>query len=158
MLKFLSSFFNRNFINFSKLEKPESVMKVYLCYALIWSIGGNIQDSYRSKFSSHLKQAIIKHKIYLSFPELETVYDYGIDKNTFSFVNWQDRVENFKYELKMNYFEILVPTTDTVKFKDILKILLNNNNNILFSGETGVGKSVITSDFLTHLGERFQYA
>lgn len=55
--------------------------------------------------------------------------------------------------MKLNYFEILVPTTDTVKFKEVLKILLNSNNNVLFSGETGVGKSVITSDFLSHLGD-----
>lgn len=35
-----------------------------------------------------MKQAFIKHKIYSFFPELETVYDYGIDKQSLSFMNW----------------------------------------------------------------------
>jgi len=56
----------------------------------------------------------------------------------------------------MNFFEILVPTSDTVKFKYVLQTLLHNDNNVLFSGQTGVGKSVISMDYLAHMGEGFE--
>jgi dynein heavy chain len=41
-----------------------------------------------------------------------------------------------------------VPTPDTVKFKYILDKLIMGDNNVLFNGETGTGKSVIVSDYL----------
>ena len=62
------------------------------------------------------------------------MYDYCIEKSNNTFVNWHEKVEPFKYDMKMNYFDILVPTSDTSKFKEILKILVNANNHVLFSG------------------------
>jgi dynein heavy chain len=41
-----------------------------------------------------------------------------------------------------------VPTADTVKYKFLLQTLSFANFNILITGETGVGKSVIVKDFL----------
>jgi dynein heavy chain len=46
------------------------------------------------------------------------------------------------------YFNILVPTGDTVRYKYLLKKLVQDKKNVLISGETGVGKSVIIGDFL----------
>jgi len=51
----------------------------------------------------------------------------------------------------MPYFNILVPTGDTVRFKYITNILVQNKKNVIISGDTGVGKSVIVGDFLTQL-------
>jgi dynein heavy chain len=48
----------------------------------------------------------------------------------------------------MSYFEILVPTSDTVKYKYLLHTLLDGGRNVLITGETGVGKSVVVKDFL----------
>ncbi len=42
----------------------------------------------------------------------------------------------------------MVSTGDTVRYKYLLKKLLQDKKNILISGETGVGKSVIIGDFL----------
>ncbi len=42
-----------------------------------------------------------------------------------------------------------MPTNDTVKYKYIFGKLLGGKKNVLLSGETGVGKSVIVSDFLS---------
>ena len=55
-----------------------------------------------------------------------------------------DQVPTFEYNPKKSYFEILVPTTDTVKYRFLLNVLLNAGLNVLISGDTGVGKSVIT--------------
>ena len=57
----------------------------------------------------------------------------------------------------MPYFNILVPTSDTVRYRYLLRKLVQSKKNILFSGETGVGKSVIVSDFLSSL-ENDKYA
>lgn len=43
----------------------------------------------------------------------------------------------------------MVPTRDTVKYKFVLNTLVVAGHNVLITGETGVGKSVVTKDFLT---------
>jgi dynein heavy chain len=86
------------------------------------------------------------------FPEGD-IYEYGIDQESHRFEPWTDQVPNFQYDANKSYFEILVPTSDTVKYKFMLQTLMNNSQNILYTGETGVGKSVIVKDFLLNPGE-----
>lgn len=54
----------------------------------------------------------------------------------------------FNYDPQVSFFEILVPTADTVKYKFLLHSLILAGHNVLITGETGVGKSVVTKDFL----------
>ena len=46
-----------------------------------------------------------------------------------------------------------MPTSDTVKYKFLLKCLLGGGKNVLVTGETGVGKSVVIKDFLKTASE-----
>lgn len=65
----------------------------------------------------------------------------------------QNKVPEYNYDPKVSFFNILVPTIDTLRYNHALNILLKQNCNVLFIGETGVGKSVITHDFLTEQGK-----
>ena len=52
----------------------------------------------------------------------------------------------------------MVPTADTVRYKYLLDKLVNAKKNILISGDTGVGKSVVVSDYLSQLDmDKFAY-
>jgi dynein heavy chain len=53
------------------------------------------------------------------FPEGD-IYDYGIDTSMHKFEPWVDQVPSFDFDPQKKFFEILVPTTDTVKYKSIL--------------------------------------
>lgn len=50
---------------------------------------------------------------------------------------------DWKFESSKPFHSILVPTSDTVKFKYIISKLISVNKNVLISGESGVGKSAI---------------
>lgn len=43
-------------------------------------------------------------------------------------------VTEFKYDPETPYFNILVPTSDTVKYKYVLNKLVENKKNCLISG------------------------
>lgn len=47
---------------------------------------------------------------------------------------------------------MMVPTVDTIKYAYLLEKLLINNNPVLLTGNTGVGKSVIAQDVLIKVG------
>ena len=69
-----------------------------------------------------------------------------------------DQVPSYEYDPQKRFFDILVPTSDTVKYKYVLSILMFNGYNVLITGETGVGKSVVTKDFLASTPENIVYA
>lgn len=53
---------------------------------------------------------------------------------------WEKIVPNFKYDKNVPFFEILVPTVDTVRYGHLLQKLLQVKHPVLFTGDTGVGK------------------
>lgn len=65
--------------------------------------------------------------------------------------NWSEQIPQWSYSPAVEFFDILVPTNDTVKYKYLLQTLMKEGKNCLIIGETGVGKSVITKDFLMNI-------
>ena len=53
---------------------------------------------------------------------------------------WERIVPAFKYNKEVPFFEMLVPTVDTVRFGYLLEKLLKVNQSVLYTGGTGVGK------------------
>jgi len=57
-------------------------------------------------------------------------------------------VPDFVFDQSVPFFNILVPTADTFKFGFVINKLISGGFNVLSTGETGVGKSIIMSEFL----------
>ena len=53
----------------------------------------------------------------------------------------------------MPYFQILVPNVDTTRFSFLLEACLEVDKSMLLTGGTGVGKSVIITDYLARKQE-----
>lgn len=138
----------------------DACCSMVLIFSFVWSAGANLWDSLkdnsRIKFSHTIKNKILK--FYSSFPYEGEIYDYFIDFDKKEFHNWSELVTEYKYDADVPYFNILVPTGDTVRYKYLINKLLQNRKNILLSGETGVGKSVIVADFLSQMElDKFSY-
>ena len=52
----------------------------------------------------------------------------------------------FEYVKEKSYFELVVPTKDTVRFSWLLKMQILNGNPVFLTGITGVGKSIIATN------------
>lgn len=131
--------------NRDKVPNPEKTIFTYASFCIIWSLGANLHDSSRSAFGENLRNQIRPH--FPEFPDGD-VFEFGINPMTHTLQHWNEQIPQFHYNPKMSFFDILVPTSDTVKYKAILHTLIYNGYNVLFTGETGVGKSVIVKDFL----------
>lgn len=66
---------------------------------------------------------------------------------------WDLKVEQFTYVKDKAFFELVVPTTDTYKHRYCLEQLLSVSKPIFFTGQTGVGKSVIIQNTLDILSQ-----
>jgi dynein heavy chain len=153
-LNFIHIFLNKERIqldNHDKCPYPEKAVWTYVSFSIIWSLGANLHDDCRQMFGEIVRGQIRPH--FMEFPDGE-VYEFGINLHSHQLQSWQEQIPTFVYDPKANFFDILVPTNDTVKFKYILKELIYSGYNVLFTGETGVGKSVIIKDFLMTSDER----
>ncbi len=70
---------------------------------------------------------------------------------------WEKIVPKFNYDKTKPYFEMLVPTVDTVRYGFLMDKLLAVNRSVLFTGETGVGKSVIARALLLDVSDKANY-
>jgi dynein heavy chain len=57
------------------------------------------------------------------FPEFPDgdVFELGINALTHSYQSWNEQIPVFHYNKDISFFDILVPTNDTVKYKFILQ-------------------------------------
>lgn len=67
-------------------EDAELLVNLYIIFALIWSIGANINDSSRNAFDKKFKFEI--ETIYRNFPLEGTIYDYCIDDDMVELIPW----------------------------------------------------------------------
>ena len=128
-------------------DDAENLINLYLIFAFTWSLGANLNDNSRSVFDKKLRTEM--EVIYRHFPYSNTVFDYCIDDDMCEFVPWESRVPAFNYNSKQPYFTILVPTVDTVRNRFVLEVLAKKSHHILFTGNTGVGKTVVIKDYLS---------
>ena len=127
-------------------DDAENLINLYLIFSLTWSLGANLNDQSRLAFDKKIRLEM--ETLYRHFPYSNTVFDYCIDDDMCEFVPWETRVPSFNYNSKQPFFTILVPTVDTVRNRYILEVLAKKSHHILFTGNTGVGKTVIIKDYL----------
>ena len=85
------------------------------------------------------------------------LFSYYVDVQYRRMDLWEKIVPKFVYDPNKPYFEILVPTIDSVRYGYLMEKLLQVNRSVLFTGETGVGKSVIARALLLDLAEKTDY-
>lgn len=61
----------------------------------------------------------------IQLPNGGNVFGFFLDFKK-GFVPWEDMIPGFKYSSDIPYFQIMVPTTDTVKYSYLLENLLSN--------------------------------
>jgi len=146
-LNLLQTFFGETGVDLKKVQLTNKQLMTYVSFSIVWSLGANLHDKSRSNFGDIIRSTLKK-----KFPEFPDgdVFEFGIDKELHKLEPWTEQIPQFHYDNNQSFFEILVPTSDTVKYKYLLVTLVGAGHNVLITGETGVGKSVVTKDFLTN--------
>ena len=128
-------------------EGREKLMCNVFFFSLIWGVGGNLVENDLSKFDTHVRN-LFNEVREVRCPGMGLVFDYMLDLSTQppTLKNWDECVPKFEYKQEIPFFDILVPTVSTVKFSFLLETLALGGHAVLFTGTTGVGKSVIAKN------------
>ena len=74
------------------------------------------------------------------WPSEKTIYDWCYSHDTAGWVDWMATIPPYVPDPDVSFSQIIVPTSDTVRYNYLLKILALAGKHVLFIGETGTGK------------------
>lgn len=124
------------------------------CY--LWAVGGNLTSSHWDAFDSFLREQF-KGNINAELTHSDTLWSVYMNFKHNHLEPWEEIIPSFKYNPEQPFFEMLVPTADTVRYGYLMKNLLSVRHSVLFTGETGVGKSVVVRGLLNSIQENEGY-
>ncbi|XP_064233927.1 dynein axonemal heavy chain 6 isoform X4 [Aotus nancymaae] len=124
------------------------------CY--LWALGGNLTEHYRDSFDTFIRTQFDDNPD-ARLPSSGDLWSIHMDFDTKRLDPWERIIPTFKYNRDVPFFEMLVPTTDTVRYGYLMEKLLAVKRSVLFTGITGVGKSVLTKGLLNTIQESAGY-
>lgn len=144
--------FRRQEITETDVEPDDKqLFDMYFIMALVWAMGGNLRDDSRGAFSECVRQILVKvmGPELMNLPEHVSLYDYVVHRPSMKFITWTHLVPNFIYNPELPYFDLVVPTAESVALKTILSLLTSTSQHVLVNGVTGTGKSLGLLSFIS---------
>ncbi|KAJ1557345.1 Dynein heavy chain 10, axonemal, partial [Nowakowskiella sp. JEL0078] len=139
--------------------QQEAIIEGVFIQSLIWAIGASLLEDDRHKFSEGVKKLAELPQIHTAAPVMigqlpgneKHLYDYHFDANELQWIAWNNYVPPYEHKRNVPFYEVLVPTMDTVRHTWILEKLVNYKKPVLFVGEVGTSKTVTVSTYLRQL-------
>ncbi|XP_077184230.1 dynein axonemal heavy chain 17 isoform X3 [Paroedura picta] len=132
-------------------DSSKELYELYFVFACFWAFGGAMfQDQlvdYRVEFS---KWWVNEFKT-IKFPSQGTIFDYYIDPETKKFMPWTDKVPPFELDPDVPLQASMVHTTETIRIRYFMDLLMEKKWPVMLVGNAGTGKSVLMVDKLDTL-------
>ena len=147
-------------------ELEESITN-WVLFAAIWSLGGCLDESSRSKFSDFLTDLLegvnmrekyllidlpsdwVNKKLDSRLKKDYFEYFYDISKETGYWALWNTLIpSSYTPSKSANFNEIIIPTKDILRISYFLDLFVNKQKHALFCGPTGTGKTACILDKL----------
>ncbi|KAL1130882.1 hypothetical protein AAG570_012123 [Ranatra chinensis] len=128
----------------------KTILYQVFIFGYLWALGGNLTDTSRESFETFIRTQFddVGEARLPTGADLWDLYFSPVSKRM---EKWATIIPLFKYDPSIEFFDVLVPTVDTVRFGYMMNLLLNENHPVLYTGTTGVGKSVVAKTVLNTL-------
>ncbi|MXQ83245.1 hypothetical protein E5288_WYG018809 [Bos mutus] len=144
----------------ANLTMEQTKLNTVLCqtfvFCYLWSLGGNLTENHWDSFDTFIRTQFDDNPD-ARLPSSGDLWSIHMDFDTKRLDPWERIIPTFKYSRDTPFFEMLVPTADTVRFGYLMEKLLAVKHSVLFTGITGVGKSVIAKGLLNRIQESAGY-
>ena len=127
----------------------DNIDNIFL-FAITWSMCCTVDYEGRLKFNALIRD-LIKNHTKIEFPEAGLIYNYQYEfsQEERKYVLWEETNKNVMIDPKLQYHEIMIPTSDSARNIFLLKLLISNGKNVLNVGPTGTGKSLNINQLIT---------
>ncbi|XP_066570660.1 dynein axonemal heavy chain 11 [Amia ocellicauda] len=136
-------------------DSPRELYEIYFVFASIWAFGGAVYQDQLIDYRAEFSQWWIKEMKTVKFPSQGTVFDYYLDLETRKFLPWSDKVPRFVMEPETSLQAVLVHTSETVRLRFFVDLLLDQGRPVMLVGNAGVGKTALVGDTMSGLSEDY---
>lgn len=121
-------------------ETENSKVQKYICqsfmFSYLWSLGSNLIDSSQNKFENLVSNQFENQSEVTISPGIK-LFDVYLNTVNKTFENWNSIVPKFVYNSNTPYFELLVPTVDSIRYAYVMQRLVQMNQPVMLTGTTG---------------------
>lgn len=98
-------------------RQKKALIKMFI-YSLAWSFGGSIDSQHYSSFEVYLGTVFN-----VSDLPKTSIFDnqFNLHSEILDYQSWTTNLPKFEYSKDKSFFELVVPTKDTVRFSWLLK-------------------------------------
>lgn len=158
-LSLLETYFGEDFgfkIGGNQEYKAKYAMVAFIL-SLAWGFEGCLQDD-----QAKIVDSLIKKKFPTFKFEGSLITDCFFDVEQVELKLYSEHIPPAEIDMKMPFWEIIVPTVETAKISSMLQMQLKSENHVFLTGSSGTGKSVVVSNVLksmtgTQLFDSFKY-
>ncbi|XP_044515237.1 dynein axonemal heavy chain 6 [Gracilinanus agilis] len=136
--------------------KLNSIICQTFTFCYLWAVGGNLTENHWDAFDTFIRLQF-EDAPEAKLPSSGDLWSVHMDFDTKRLDPWERIIPPFKYSRNVPFFEMLVPTTDTVRYGYLMEKLLAVKHPVLLTGTTGVGKSVVARGLLSRIQEEAGY-
>ncbi|CAM9594527.1 unnamed protein product [Heterosigma akashiwo] len=131
-------------------EKQRALIDKIFGYSMIWSLGAALDSKDWERFDEWLREFLEAGEapLKLGLPHSGTVFDFSVDLAAAEFKPWSEQVPEFQYDEQLSYFELMVPTADTVRFSAVARRMITMDKPVFVTGVSGTGKTVLMQKLL----------
>ena len=109
-------------------DELEPILSRLFAFAYVWGLGGNLTHSCQQPFTAFVSEQLASLVI---LPPVGSAFDFFVEmkKSPQGVVaemrQWSSVLPAFVYDKRMPYFQMLVPTVDTVRYSFLLQVCLS---------------------------------
>ncbi|XP_035728185.1 dynein beta chain, ciliary-like [Vespa mandarinia] len=129
--------------------------ELYFVFAAVWAFGSAMFQDQTIDYRIEFTKWWVNEFKQIRFPSQGTVFDYYIDSETKDFVLWTERLPKFELDSEMPLQAVLVYTSESIRIKYFLDLLMPEKHPVMLVGSAGCGKTVLVSEKLLQLPENF---
>ncbi|XP_062456936.1 LOW QUALITY PROTEIN: dynein axonemal heavy chain 2, partial [Rhea pennata] len=119
---------------------------LFFLFSLVWAVGGAVDEAGRRRLDAWLRE------MDASFPNKDTVYDYFVDPKKKAWASFEEQLPTtWRYSPDTPFYDVLVPTADTVRYQYVARALLAAGSPTLLAAAPGAGKTALARGLLRGL-------
>jgi len=105
-------------------------------FSYLWSLGSNLVDSSQIKFENLVFNQFSDKPECGILPGMKC-FDVYLNTDSKKFESWNAIVPQFKYNTGTPYYELLVPTVDSIRYTHVAQRIMQMNQPVMLTGTTG---------------------
>jgi dynein heavy chain len=130
-----------------KEEGDRSDLEGIFVFSIIWSLGASLVTEDQPKFDN-----FVKGLAEIQMPSKSLYLNY-FDLEQSSWEEWAGQVPDYVQPQPFAFYNIIVPTTDSVLYSYMIAKMIDTEKPLLYIGESGTAKTTVIQDYLDHLDD-----